>query len=59
MEGPITSWPTMIMGPSENGITATHHQARVMDFSWKFGRHKVSSRSFLFIIISSCEWYYC
>ena len=33
MGGLITSWTTMTMGPKKNDITATSHQARVMDFS--------------------------
>lgn len=42
MGGLIMSRPTMIMGPNENDITATGHQAKVMDFSWKNGRQEVS-----------------
>ena len=56
MGGLISIQPTMIMGPDENEITTTGHQARVMDFSWKAGRQEVSSHADLFTLVSSCEW---
>ena len=55
MGGLITSRPTIIIGPNENEIIATSHQARVMAFSGKVGRQEVSSQANLFIHVSSCE----